>query len=133
MLSSAPMVSYGATTEAVTVTVRPVYLDDKSDPVAGRFVFTYFVRIENGGTDEIQLLRRQWRITDAYGRVQHVEGDGVVGRQPVIAPGEAHEYHSFCALPTFTGTMEGAYQMEHASGARLYAQIPRVHLQALAN
>ena len=127
------MVSYDATTETVTVTVRPVYLDDKSDVLARRFMFMYFVRIENRGPDEVQLLRRQWRITDADGHVQHVEGEGVVGLQPCIAPGAAHEYHSFCALPTFEGTMEGAYQIERANGSRLYAQIPRFHLCALAN
>ncbi|HEX8384755.1 MAG TPA: Co2+/Mg2+ efflux protein ApaG [Rubricoccaceae bacterium] len=127
------MVSYDATTETVTVTVRPVYLDDKSDVLAGRFVFAYFVRIENHGEDGVQLLRRQWAITDANGHVQHVEGAGVVGRQPTIAPGGVHEYHSFCVLPTFEGTMEGVYQMQRAGGAALDAQIPLFHLRALAN
>ena len=127
------MVSYDATTETVTVTVRPVYLDDKSDVLARRFVFAYFVRIENHGDDGVQLLRRQWAITDADGHVQHVEGAGVVGRQPTIAPGGVHEYHSFCVLPTFEGAMEGAYQMERAGGATFDAQIPRFHLRALAN
>lgn len=127
------MVSYDATTETVTVTVRPVYLDDKSNVLARRFVFAYFVRIENGGADAVQLLRRQWRITDSEGHVQHVEGEGVVGMQPRIAPGDAHEYHSFCALTTFEGTMEGAYELEREGGSRLFAQIPRFHLRALAN
>ena len=127
------MVSYDATTEAVTVTVRPVYLDDRSDAVGGRFVFTYFIRIENNGADDVQLLRRRWRITDAAGTVQHVEGPGVVGEQPRIAPGAAHEYHSFCVLPTFTGTMEGNYLLQHASGDRFRATIPRFYLQALTN
>ena len=127
------MVSYGATTEAVTVTVRPVYLDDKSEPLAGRFVFAYFVRIENAGAQEVQLLRRRWLIRDASGHVQEVEGQGVIGRQPVLAPGEAHAYHSFCVLPTFEGTMEGDYLMQREDGARFRAEIPRFHLRALAN
>ena len=127
------MVSYDATTETVTVTVRPVYLDDRSDVLARRFVFAYFVRIENHGEDGVRLLRRQWAITDADGHVQHVEGAGVVGQQPTIAPGGVHEYHSFCVLPTFEGAMEGAYQMERAGGATFDAQIPRFHLRALAN
>ena len=127
------MVTYDATTETVTVTVRPVYLDDKSDVIAQRFVFVYFVRVENHGPDEVQLLRRRWVITDSDGRVQEVEGAGVIGKQPVIGPGEAHEYHSFCVLPTFEGTMEGTYLMQREGGARFRAQIPQFHLHALAN
>ena len=127
------MPSYDATTDAVTVTVRPAYLDDKSDPVGGRFVFAYFVTIANDGPQEVQVLRRRWIIRDETGAVQEVEGEGVVGRQPIIAPGEAHEYHSFCALPTFTGSMEGDYLLQLADGARFRAEIPRFHLRALAN
>ncbi len=127
------MVSYDATTEAVTVTVRPAYLDDKTDVIARRFVFAYFVRIENGGAGEVQLLRREWVITDASGRVQHVEGPGVIGLQPTIAPGGAHEYHSFCVLPTFDGTMEGSYLMQRETGARFRVQIPLFYLRALSN
>ena len=127
------MVSYEATTETVTVSVRPRYLDDRSDPLARRFVFAYDVRIENRGDAEVQLLRRRWTIRDADGKTQEVEGAGVVGRQPVIAPGEAHAYHSFCVLPTFAGTMEGSYQMERANGSRFRAQIPRFHLAARTN
>lgn len=127
------MVSYDATTESVTVSVRPAYLDDKSEVLESRFVFAYFVRIENHGADEVQLLRRRWVITDASGHVQEVEGAGVIGRQPTIYPGEAHEYHSFCVLKTFEGTMEGTYLMQREGGARFRAQIPRFHLRALAN
>jgi ApaG protein len=127
------MASYAATTEAVTVTVRPVYLDDKSDPVARRLVFAYFVRIENHGDGEVQLLRRRWSITDADGHVQEVEGAGVVGRQPVLGPGDTHTYHSYCVLRTFEGTMEGTYLMEREDGGRFRAQIPRFYLAALAN
>ena len=127
------MVSYDATTETVTVSVRPAYLDGKSDVLEQQFVFAYFVRIENHGADEVQLLRRTWTITDADGHVQHVEGAGVVGRQPVIAAGEAHEYHSMCVLRTFEGTMEGTYLMQREAGSRFSARIPLFHLVALAN
>lgn len=127
------MVCYDATTETVRISVRPAYLDGKSDAVARRFAFAYFVRVENHGLDEVQLLRRHWTITDADGHVQDVEGAGVIGQQPTIAPGEAHEYHSFCVLPTFEGTMEGSYLMQREGGARFRAQIPRFHLVALAN
>lgn len=127
------MLSYDATTEAVRVSVRPAYLDGKSDPVARRFAFAYFVRVENHGPGEVQLLRRHWTITDADGHVQDVEGAGVIGAQPTIAPGGAHEYQSFCVLRTFEGTMEGTYLMQRESGERFRAQIPRFHLVAMAN
>lgn len=127
------MLTYDATTEAVTVRVRPVYLDAKSSPIAGRFVFAYFVTVANDSPYEVQLLRRRWRIEDASGTVQDVEGEGVIGRQPVIPPGGRHEYHSFCVLPTFTGAMEGDYLLQREDGARFRAEIPRFHLAAGTN
>ena len=127
------MVSYDATTETVRVTVRPAYLDGKSDAMERQFVFAYFVRLENHGDEDIQLLRRRWVITDSDGRVQEVEGSGVVGQQPSIAPGEAHEYHSVCVLRTFEGTMEGTYLMQREDGSRFRARIPHFHLVALGN
>lgn len=127
------MVTYAATTEAVAVRVRPVYLDDKSQPLSARFVFAYFVTIENLGTEDVHLLRRRWVITDAEGHIQEVEGEGVVGRQPVIPPGGSHQYHSFCVLPTFTGTMEGKYLLRREDGARFWAEIPRFYLGARTN
>ncbi|MGB3544896.1 Co2+/Mg2+ efflux protein ApaG [Rubrivirga sp.] len=127
------MVTYDATTEAVRITVRPAYLDDKSDAVGGRFVFAYFVRIENHGVGEVQLLRRHWTIKDATGRVEEVEGDGVVGAQPVIPPDGAHEYQSFSVLTTFEGTMTGTYLMQREDGSRFRARIPEFHLVAMSN
>ena len=127
------MVSYAATTDAVRVTVRPAYLDGKSDVVGRQFTFAYFVRIENEGHSEVQLLRRTWLITDSEGHVQEVEGEGVIGEQPVIGPGEMHEYHSFCVLRTFEGSMEGTYLMQRENGDRFRAQIPTFHLRALTN
>ncbi|MFN3597295.1 MAG: Co2+/Mg2+ efflux protein ApaG [Rubricoccaceae bacterium] len=127
------MLSFDAITEAVSVSVRPVYLDEKSDALARRFVFAYFIRIENRGADEVQLLRRRWLITDADGQTEEIEGDGVVGRQPVIPPGGAHTYHSYCVLRTMAGYMEGSYLMERANGSRFRAAIPRFALRARAN
>ena len=127
------MSPYEATTEEVTVRVRPVYLDAHSDVLARRFAFAYFVRVENDGPEPVRLLRRQWVIRDGSGRVQEVEGEGVVGRQPRIAPGAAHDYHSFCVLEAMEGSMEGAYLMERADGSQFLAQIPRFHLRARAN
>ncbi|MEM1054357.1 MAG: Co2+/Mg2+ efflux protein ApaG [Bacteroidota bacterium] len=127
------MVTYDATTESVTVRVRPVYLDAKSDPIAGRFVFAYFVSITNESELDVQLLRRRWIIRDGRGHVQEVEGEGVVGRQPMLRPGETHEYHSFSVLPTFTGAMEGDYLLQREDGARFRAIIPRFYLTARTN
>jgi ApaG protein len=127
------MVPYAATTENITVTVRPVYLDHQSDMVGRRFVFGYFIRIENQSYDEVQLLRRHWFIRDASGHVQEVEGEGVIGQQPVIAPGEVHEYNSFCVLETFTGSMEGTYLMQRPNGERFRIVIPRFDLSAASN
>lgn len=127
------MVSYDATTEQVTVTVRPVYLDDQSDVVARKFVFAYFIEIANGSPFEVQLLRRHWVITDADGQVEEVEGAGVIGQQPVLPPGGVHAYNSFCVLKTFEGTMAGTYLMQRENGARFRVQIPLFHLRALAN
>ncbi|CAN5600396.1 Co2+/Mg2+ efflux protein ApaG [soil metagenome] len=127
------MVAYDATTEDVTVTVRPIYLDEHSNVLEGRFVFAYIIEVVNDGAQEIQLLRRQWVIRDSSGKVQEVEGAGVVGQQPVIAAGEKHVYHSFCIIETFEGTMEGTYLMERENGDRFRARIPSFHLRALAN
>ena len=128
-----PMIAFTAATDEVVVVVRPVYLDEPSDPLQQKLVFGYHVRIENHGDADVQLLRRHWTITDGLGRVQEVEGKGVVGQQPVIEPGGFHEYESFCVLPTFEGEMSGAYVMERASGARFRALIPPVPLRAAAN
>lgn len=127
------MLAYAATTGHVTVSVQPVYLPEESDALARRFVFAYFVRIENAGPAEVQLLRRHWVILDGEGRSTEVEGEGVVGQQPVIPPGGTHAYHSFCVLETMSGSMHGTYLMEHARGARFRAEIPLFHLRANAN
>lgn len=127
------MIPYISISHDVRVTVRPVYLDGQSDVLTSRFVFGYYIRIENEGFDDVQLLRRHWRITDATGRVEEVEGEGVIGQQPVIVPGAFHEYNSYSVLKTFTGTMEGSYLMERSRGDRFQVAIPRFHLQAASN
>lgn len=127
------MIPYVATTDGITVTVRPVYLDSKSDFFERRFVFAYAVQIENRRDEEVQLLRRYWRIQDVTGKVQEVEGEGVVGKQPVLAPGDVHRYSSYCVLNELEGTMEGHYTMERARGQRFRAAVPRFDLLARAN
>ena len=120
---------YAATTAGVTVRVAPRYLDEQSDPSAGAWAWSYHIRIENGTADDVQLLSRHWIITDGHGRVEQVRGDGVVGDQPVIAPGGAYDYVSGCPLPTSSGTMVGTYTMA-AREALFDVAIPLFSLDA---
>ncbi len=122
------MQAYVATTENITVIVRPLYLDGQSNLLARKFVFAYFIRIQNDGTEPVQLLRRHWFIRSSEGDIKEVEGEGVIGQQPVIPPGRAHEYSSYSVLETFEGTMEGTYEMHEADGRIFQAQIPRFAL-----
>ena len=103
--------AYVATTHDVCVAVRAFYLEDQSRPDEGKFVWAYRITIENQGCATLQLLRRSWVITDGRGRVQRVHGDGVVGQQPVLEPGESFEYTSGTPLETPSGFMVGTYHM----------------------
>ena len=125
--------AYTATTEGVLISVRPMYLDGQSDALQRKFVFAYFIRIENRRNEAIQLLRRHWHIVHSNGRTEEVEGEGVVGQQPIIAPGKAHEYNSFCILETMEGYMEGTYVMKRPNGELFRVTIPRFTLRAAAN
>ncbi|HTX99148.1 MAG TPA: Co2+/Mg2+ efflux protein ApaG [Bacteroidota bacterium] len=127
------MTVYVATTEDITVKVRPVYLDGQSSVLERKFVFAYFVRIENNGSESVQLLRRHWYIHDGSGEVKEVEGEGVVGSQPTIEAGKWHEYNSFCVLESFEGSMEGTYLMERPNGEQFHVAIPKFTLRALSN
>ncbi len=127
------MNKFVATTEDITVTVRPVYLDGQSDIIQKKFVFAYFIRIENNSKENVQLLRRHWYINHSSGKVEEVDGEGVVGKQPRLAPGEVHEYNSYCVLETFEGSMEGTYLMRRSNGETFRVTIPRFVLRAAAN
>ena len=123
--------AFTAVTRGVRVTVRTFYLVDQSDPEEGRHVWAYRVRIANEGREAVQLLRRTWNITDGQGRTQHVHGDGVVGEQPVIEPGEVFEYTSGTPLATPSGFMRGLYHMVvTASGEAFDAEIPAFSLDS---
>jgi ApaG protein len=121
---------YRQTTRGITVTVRPIYLEDQSSPSENHYVWAYQVRIENGGAEQVQLINRYWRITDAIGRVQEVRGAGVVGEQPTLAPGNAFEYTSGTPLATPSGIMVGAYEMETQGGERFDAAVPAFSLDS---
>ncbi|WP_144392204.1 Co2+/Mg2+ efflux protein ApaG [Pleionea sediminis] len=100
------------------------YLEDQSKPDSDQFVFAYTVNITNTGEVGAQLLRRHWIITDANGKEQEVRGDGVIGEQPHIDPGETYQYTSGAILKTPLGTMEGSYQMQSDTGLEFDAPIP---------
>jgi ApaG protein len=106
---------YSKTTRGVCVTVRSFYLEDQSQPDEGRYVWAYRIKIENRGREAVQLLERTWHITNARGHTQEVHGEGVVGEQPLLEPGEAFEYTSGTPLDTPSGFMTGAYHMVVAS------------------
>lgn len=112
-----------AITRGVCVTVRPEFLAESSDPKGGLWMFAYHVQIENGGSEPVQLVARHWVITDATGRVENVRGTGVVGQQPVLAPGQVYDYSSGCPLPTSMGTMHGTYHMVTQRGEHFDATI----------
>lgn len=104
------------TTRGIRVQVRSEYLPGRSVPAEQQYLFTYHIRISNEGSERAQLLSREWIISDADGQVERVKGPGVVGEQPVLDPGDAFEYTSFCPLKTAVGSMHGSYQMVTASG-----------------
>jgi ApaG protein len=117
-------------TEGIRITVRPRYVPEQSRPSQRHFVFAYNVRIENVSQETAQLVSRRWLIHDSVGRDTEVEGEGVVGEQPVLAPGRVHEYQSFCVLQSGSGHMEGSYRFVRADGSAFEAQIPRFILDA---
>lgn len=108
----------------IQVAVETEYLPEQSDVAENRFVFSYHITIRNIGTVPAQLISRHWIITDADGDVQEVKGLGVVGHQPLLAPGQEFSYTSGCALTTAVGTMRGSYQMTAEDGTQFEAAIP---------
>lgn len=120
-----------ARTHGVRVTVAPSYRPEHSAPAEGRFVFTYTIVIANESDRRVRLLARRWQIIDADGESRIVEGDGVIGEQPVIEPGATYTYSSWCPLPTRWGTMEGSYSMlAESPGESIRVRIERFYLVA---
>jgi ApaG protein len=112
----------------ISIDVETAYLDDQSEPREQRYVFAYTITIRNEGEVPAKLLTRHWIITDANGRVQEVRGDGVVGEQPYLKPGQGFRYSSGAVLETPVGTMQGSYQMIDDHGAQFDAPIPAFRL-----
>lgn len=108
----------------ISVSVMTRFIDEQSMPQDGRYVFSYTVTIHNRGSIGARLVSRHWIITDANGLIREVRGDGVVGEQPHMRPGEGYEYTSGAVLETAVGTMHGSYQMVAEDGTRFDAEIP---------
>ena len=121
---------YSSTTREILVAVEPIYLPDESSPESNHYMWAYRVHIENHGNEVVQLVSRHWKITDARGQVQEVRGAGVIGKQPVLRPGETYEYMSGTPLSTPFGTMGGEYQMTTAEGEPFDVEIPTFSLKS---
>ena len=128
---------YYEKTQGIAVSVTPEYLPAESSPSgqaedgAEQYVFAYHIVISNESELTVQLMTRHWIITDGRGRVHEVQGDGVVGEQPRLAPGESHRYSSFCPLETPTGNMRGSYGFVNTLGAAFDVRIPLFFLRTM--
>jgi ApaG protein len=119
---------YEKATEGIRVWVRPRYSLAESDPSEGNFVFSYQVGLANEGAQTAQLLFRHWRIHDSAAGDSLVDGEGVIGEQPVLDPGDSHEYSSYCVLKSPVGFMEGYYTFARPDGSRFKVEVPRFEL-----
>lgn len=119
---------YIATTRSIQVTVEPKFMDTESSPSDNRYFWAYAVEIANQGEEVVRLCSRHWQITDANGHTEEVRGAGVVGKQPVLKPGEVFSYTSGCPLTTPSGIMVGTYQMSTDSGESFSIEIPAFSL-----
>jgi len=121
---------YIKTTNNIKVSVFPDYLEEYSKPDENTYVWSYTVQLENYGVQKVQLINRYWQITDGRGNVQEVRGEGVVGEQPFLKPGEAFQYTSGVPLNTSSGIMQGAYEMECEDGQKITVEIPAFSLDS---
>jgi len=121
---------YNKTTKKISITVSPYFLEDQSDPDDQHFVWAYQVTINNLSKNVVQLKNRYWKIIDSNGTKQEVKGEGVIGEQPVLNPGEKFEYTSGTPLTTPSGFMEGYYEMEIRNGSIFEALIPQFSLDS---
>ncbi len=118
-------------TNGIKVSVEVFYHEEQSRPAKARYVFSYRVTIENVGTETVQLLRRHWYIFDSIGETHEVEGEGVIGQQPILMQGETHQYTSKCPLMTSLGKMYGTYLMQNQTDGHTFeAHIPEFRLMA---
>ena len=121
---------YTKITKKISISVNPYFLEDQSEPDDQHFVWAYQVTINNLSREVVQLKNRYWKIIDSNGSQQEVKGEGVVGEQPILKPGEKFEYTSGTPLNTPSGFMEGHYEMETKTGSRFEASIPTFSLDS---
>lgn len=129
-MSSGPHPLFYRITDGMRITARPRFVPDQSRPGMRHFVFAYRIRLENTAERPARLLARHWYIHDEIGEESEVEGEGVVGEQPLLPPGGTYEYDSFCVLKSARGWMEGKYHFVRPDGTSFEAQIPRFLLDA---
>ncbi len=132
LIAMKELFQHAAITEGITVRVAVNFLPEQSRIEAERWFWVYHIRLENDSPQTVQLLTRHWRITDGRGMLSLVDGDGVVGEQPVLKPGQSHDYVSGCPLTTPMGSMEGHYTFQRADGSLLDVAIPFFPLAAPA-
>lgn len=121
---------FSKTTHSIKVTAMPKFLDQHSEPDEDHFVWAYTIQLENYGDETVQLMNRHWKITDAHGLTQEVHGEGVIGEQPVLKPGEAFRYTSGTALGTSSGIMLGEYEMVTPEGETRMVEVPAFSLDS---
>lgn len=121
---------YSQTTNDITVSVEPVYMEEESSPGSGRYFWAYHVTIINHSTRQVQLHERHWKITDSRGLTQEVKGEGVVGQKPILQPGETYSYTSGAPLGTPWGMMVGSYMMRDDAGQSFQVGIPAFSLDS---
>ncbi len=124
------VMTFEAVTGEIRIAVQSYFLEAQSDPSEPQFVWAYRIKIANEGKTTVQLLNRKWVITDAAGAVQEVRGEGVIGEQPVIAPGQHFIYTSGTPLSTATGFMQGSYEMQDEDGDHFFVEIPTFSLDS---
>jgi ApaG protein len=121
---------YNAITRNIRIKVEPQFLEGQSRPEDAKYVWAYTITVENKGVEVVTLRSRYWKITDAFGRVQEVRGDGVVGEQPTLKPGENFQYTSGCPLSTPNGFMVGSYMMQTQQGETFDVDVPAFSLDS---
>ena len=119
---------YNSITSDISVSVLPVYIDERSNPEEGKYFWAYRVVVENRSPQVIQILSRYWHITNGIGKIEEVTGAGVVGEQPILKPGDSYEYTSGCPLDTPSGIMVGHYVMQKHDGETIKISIPAFSL-----
>ena len=121
---------YSETTKGIAISVEPFFLEDQSEPENAHFVWAYRVTIENNSSNIVQLINREWKITNAYGFLTEVQGKGVVGEQPKLRPGDSFQYESGTPLDTSSGIMTGKYEMQDGDGTFFDVTIPAFSLDS---